>query len=228
MILKIFAFTAFYLFVVFSLFSQDADTATSVLPDSGDTSYLDGNSLKVEENPDQQIEMFAKKYDFNLEKGISSKMLSDGIMHIEPNLNSPETGVVIKQNEKVYAFKYFANERSWLIKYKSNWGFVEDFIVMAVKEEKFTSYKDQWDIPPKIKTSIKPKYTKEMKDAGLEGNVELKVYISDKGVVDQTIILKGIDGLNDAAIKAVNNAKFEPAKKNGAKIGVWVPMRINF
>ncbi len=206
-------------------FSQQADSMGNANPE------IDSVIVReevTETNPEQRKLLIAGKYNLSLEKGISSKMLSDGVMHEEPDLTSSSMDFTIKQNEKVYAYKYFPHERSWLINYKSDWGFVADYIIMAVKEETITSYKGQWDVPPKIKTSINPKYPKEAKKAKLEGSVEVKIFIDEKGMVAQTIILNGIDGLNDAAIEAINKAKFEPAQKNGKKKGVWVPTRIKF
>jgi protein TonB len=99
---------------------------------------------------------------------------------------------------------------------------------MAIKEDVPISYKEQWDVAPQIKSKIEPKYPKEAKDAGITGNVEVKIFIDDSGKVTETIILNGIDGLNDAVIDAINKARFEPAVKKGKKVGVWMPMRINF
>jgi len=232
MIIKIVVFVTINLFVITSLFSQKADTNIAIVPEAGSSQYQNNNA----DDPNSGLEdsgleirknEIVEKYNLDLDRGLSSKMLSDAAMHVNPDLSSPDM-VIVKQNERVYAYKYFPEHRSWLINYKSKWGFIEDYVIMAVKEDVPSSYKDQWDSPPKLTTSIKPKYTREMKDAGLEGNVELKIFISKKGVITQTIILNGIDGLNDAAIKAINKAKFEAAKKNGKKVGVWVPMRINF
>ena len=232
MILKIFVFVTINLFSFTILFSQGVDTNVAIVPDSGSARFEDNNAA----NPNSGLEEsglelrkkeIVEKYSIDLDRGISSKLLSDATMHVDPDLSSPDMGSV-KQNERVYAYKYFPDSRSWLINYKSKWGFIADYVIMAVKEEMPSSYKDQWDSPPKLTSAIKPKYTKEMKNAGLEGNVELKIFINKKGVITQTIILNGIDGLNEAAIEAINKAKFEPAKKDGEKVGVWVPMRINF
>jgi TonB family protein len=213
--------------------AQHVDSLSIAKSGKVDSSLLNGEGSPTNAeletiDPERQKQIIADKFDLTLENGISSKMLSNGVLFREPDLNSSPMDIIIQQNEKVYAYKYFVHERCWLINYKSNWGFVEDYLIMAVKEQDFTSYKDQWDTPPKIKTSINPKYPKEAKKAKVEGSVELRIFIDDKGVVTQTIILNGIDGLNDAAIEAINKAKFEPAQKNGKKTGVWVPTRIKF
>lgn len=210
------------LFCLTSTYSQQDDSINSNEDISEQNADLED---LVREQRKQEI---VTKYDLSLETALTAKLLSEGAIHLEPDLSSPVMDFTIKRSESVYAYKYFIDQRCWLINYKSSWGFIEDYLIMAVKEQDNTSYKDQWDAPPKIKTSIKPKYPKEAKDAGLEGSVEVKIFINEKGQVTQTIILKGIDGLNDAAIEAINKAKFEPAKKNGKKTGVWVPTRIKF
>ena len=233
MILKLLFISILCVFGSSQVLPQQVDSLNIAGSDVVDTNFLDesGSSTDSKDlsfDANQQKLLFAEKYDLNLDNGISSKMLIDRALHESPDLNSPDLGFVIKQNEKVYAYKYFPDQRCWLINYKSFWGFVEDYSIMAVKEESFTSYKDQWDVPPKTKTSLKPKYPKEAKKAGIEGSVEVKIFINEKGVVVNTIIIKGIDGLNDAAIEAINKVRFEPAKKNGKKISVWVPSRIKF
>jgi TonB family protein len=154
--------------------------------------------------------------------------LGEGILREGPEQQSLKTQIRIPSNEIVSAIKYMPEHRCWLINYKEHWGFIEDYLIMAIKEETQMDYKDQWDVGPQIKNSIKPVYPDDARAAKLEGNVELKIFINEKGSVTETIIINGIEGLNDAAINAINKARFEPAVKNGKKVGVWVPMRINF
>ncbi len=167
------------------------------------------------------------KYNVVNKTGVNARMVGSGELHETPDPKS-NTIITINDKEVVKAIKYFPENRCWLIEYKDFIGFINVTQIMAISSNEKTDYKSQWDVPPRIKTSIKPKYTKEMKDAGLEGIVELKIFINEKGVVTKTIIMKGIDGLNNAAIDAINKAKFEPARKDGKKVEVWVPMRIKF
>lgn len=188
---------------------------------------LSSDTTTIKESNELDKNDYYIKYDVVNKTGFNARMVEDGDLHETPVPES-KTITTINAKEIVKAIKYFPDNRCWLIEYKNFIGFINVTKIMAISSNEKTDYKSQWDIPPKIKTSIKPKYTKEMKDAGLEGTVELKIFINEKGVVTKTIIMKGIDGLNIAAIDAINKAKFEPARKNGKKVEVWVPMRIKF
>lgn len=210
---KKFTFSIFYLILVLSLAGQNLDGSIS------EQASAENEKIKND---------FFMKYNLSPQNKISAKMLGAGTMRTAPEINSPKMDIVVAANESVSAYKYIPEHRCWLINYKDSWGFIEDYLIMAIKEESVMNYKDQWDVGPQIKTSIKPKYPEDAKTAKTEGNVELKIFINEEGQVTETIILNGIDGLNDAAIEAINKAKFEPAVKDGKKVGVWVPMRINF
>ena len=91
---------------------------------------------------------------------------------------------------------------------------------------KFISYND----PPVPLKAIRPKYPKAAKEAGIEGTVIVQVFVNEKGRVTETVILKGIpdSGLDEAAIKAIENVKFRPAKAGNKKVGSWVSIPVNF
>ena len=86
---------------------------------------------------------------------------------------------------------------------------------------------DDFAVPLK---PIRPKYPKVAKEAGIEGTVVVQVYVNEKGRVTETVILKGIpdSGLDEAAIKAIENVKFRPAKAGNKKVGSWVSIPVNF
>ena len=72
-------------------------------------------------------------------------------------------------------------------------------------------------------------YPEIAKKAGVEGKVYIKTFIDEKGNVTKTEILKGIgSGCDKAAIKAVKETKFTPAKQRGKLVKVQVVVPIMF
>ena len=67
-------------------------------------------------------------------------------------------------------------------------------------------------------------------EAGIEGTVIVQAFINNKGVVEDTMILKGIPntGLNEAALEAVKRTRWKPARQRDKKVGVWMSIPINF
>ncbi|MEZ5197712.1 MAG: energy transducer TonB [Bacteroidales bacterium] len=207
------------------LFSQNLDSATTQNSEN-QIATEQPNELNSEENIQKQ--KIFRKYNITGKNKITAKMLGAGSLRFGPESDASRMNFEIPANEIVYAIKYMPEQRCWLVNYQEYWGFIEDYLIMAIKEDASFSYKDQWDKPPAIKTKISPVYPDEVPGIRKEGNVEVKIFIDEKGNVTETIIMNGIEGLNDAAINAINKARFEPAVKDGKKVGVWVPMRINF
>lgn len=73
-------------------------------------------------------------------------------------------------------------------------------------------------------------YPKIAMEAGVEGVVIIQVFIDKKGRVKETIVMKGIpgSGLNEAAMSAIRNTRFKPAKQRDRAIGVWMSIPVNF
>jgi len=92
-----------------------------------------------------------------------------------------------------------------------------------------------YDEPPEIIGGIEAlrrnaKYPEIAKEAGVEGTVVIQAYISDKGIVEDVIIIKGLPntGLDQAAIDAVKKTRFKPAKQRDRNVGVWYSIPITF
>ena len=65
---------------------------------------------------------------------------------------------------------------------------------------------------------------------GYEGVVLLKVLVLESGEVGDLVLQKdsGYQVLNEAAVEAVQNWIFIPAKKNGKAMSSWVTVPIKF
>ncbi len=87
-----------------------------------------------------------------------------------------------------------------------------------------------YDKAPIPKSPIRPEYPEIAMEAGIEGTVIVQAFINNKGIVEDTMILKGIPntGLNEAALEAVKRTRWKPARQRDKKVGVWMSIPINF
>lgn len=86
------------------------------------------------------------------------------------------------------------------------------------------------DDKPKLMQHTKPEYPKEAYSMRIEGSVRVMFAINDKGEVINPIIVKSNppDVFEKAALNAVKQWKFKPAKKNGEVVNVKMVVPINF
>lgn len=87
-----------------------------------------------------------------------------------------------------------------------------------------------YDDPPVARTPINPVYPEIAQEAGIEGTVIVQAFINAKGIVEETIILKGVPntGLDEAAALAIKNTRFKPAKQRDRPVGVWISIPVHF
>ena len=87
-----------------------------------------------------------------------------------------------------------------------------------------------YDDPPVARSAINPVYPEIAQEAGIEGTVIVQAFINDKGVVEETIILKGVPntGLDEAAAEAIMGTRFKPAKQRDRPVGVWISIPVHF
>ena len=73
-----------------------------------------------------------------------------------------------------------------------------------------------YDDAPYPINPIRPIYPEVAQEAGIVGVVLVQAFIDKMGIVKETNILKGIPntGLDEAAVRAIRETKFEPAKYN--------------
>ena len=87
-----------------------------------------------------------------------------------------------------------------------------------------------YDDPPVALSPIRPNYPELAQEAGIEGVVVVQAFIDKKGRVKETLILKGVPntGLDEAAMDAIRNTRFRPAKQRERSVGVWISIPVNF
>lgn len=206
---------------VFLLFF-DLSPSISQTPDS-----IENNPNENQVQNIQEQQGFTAKYGLDNLRGIRAKMLDEGQLRSEPDNTSQLLNIRVPKDEIVYVYRYFGDEKCWAAKYGENWGFLDDYLIFPVRETEPESA-SKYDVPPQLKSKIKPVYPEEAKQAGIKGKVYIKVYIDKDGVAKETIILQGIDELNDAAVEAVKEARYGPAKLKGKPVGVWVNLSLEF
>lgn len=75
-----------------------------------------------------------------------------------------------------------------------------------------------------------PEYPEMASLAGVEGAVTLWVYVDAFGVVREVELMQssGVGSLDQAALAAALNTRWNPARNNNAPVGVWTSLRYNF
>lgn len=82
---------------------------------------------------------------------------------------------------------------------------------------------------PRLLQEVKPDYTEEARQRGVEGDVELEIVVKSNGSVGDVRILRGLGaGLDQRAIAAVRQWRFAPARRLNAPIDVIVEVAVEF
>lgn len=82
---------------------------------------------------------------------------------------------------------------------------------------------------PVLISEVRISYPDEAKKAGIEGPVVMDLLIDEQGVVRQVALLKGPGfGLNEAALTAIKNFQFRPAKIKDQSVAVKIRYTYRF
>ena len=100
------------------------------------------------------------------------------------------------------------------------------------KKEKSETEFQKLDVMPQVDISQLAKlikYPEEARKKGIEGIVNVKAFVNEKGKVEKVKIEKSANKIfNNAAIDAVKNASYTPGKIKDKNVGAWVVIPINF
>ena len=102
--------------------------------------------------------------------------------------------------------------------------------VRAQDQEVFKSHEAGITLPKPIH-QVRPQYTKEAMAAGIEGPVLLTLVVQKDGTVGQVTIVRSLDkvyGLDESAITAARQWRFEPGQKDGKAVTVEVTLELTF
>ncbi len=82
-------------------------------------------------------------------------------------------------------------------------------------------------VAPKVVHQVMPEYSGQ--GFRLDGTVLLRIVIDSKGVVKKTRVVRGVArDVDDCAIKAVREWRFQPAAKDGKPVAVSMDIEIRF
>lgn len=83
--------------------------------------------------------------------------------------------------------------------------------------------------PPIVLREVRPTYTEQARQRGITGEVVLEIVVLHDGSVGRVRVLTGLgSGLDERAIEAVRQWKFEPARLRGAPVDVMVEVAVEF
>jgi protein TonB len=71
-------------------------------------------------------------------------------------------------------------------------------------------------------------YPKAARDAGIQGTVMVMAQVLADGSVGEARVVKSIPGLDEAAVLAVKQYRFRPARQQGKPVAMWVGVPVKF
>jgi protein TonB len=84
-------------------------------------------------------------------------------------------------------------------------------------------------VPHKLIFTPKPVYTDEGIEGRVQGVVKISAVLAANGTVQEVRVVRSLGhGLDEAAIQAVRNTKFDPATRGGVRIPVTVTFNVTF
>lgn len=81
---------------------------------------------------------------------------------------------------------------------------------------------------PLLTKQVSPKYPEVARKSGVQGTILVRVLIGKDGAVKQAEILKGKVVFHKAALTAVRQYEFSPARQNDRPVPVWMALPIRF
>lgn len=85
-----------------------------------------------------------------------------------------------------------------------------------------------FDELPQLLSIRAPVYPELVRQAGIDGTVLVKVFVTRAGKVKQAVAMDGPEALWDAAVAAAKTALFAPAKQGDNPVDVWVMIPVTF
>lgn len=83
--------------------------------------------------------------------------------------------------------------------------------------------------PPSLQREVKPVYTDEGRRRGIQGDVVMEVVVRADGTIGAVKVLQGLGaGLDQRAIEAVRQWRFDPARRRGTPVDVMVEIAVEF
>lgn len=81
---------------------------------------------------------------------------------------------------------------------------------------------------PEAVDKVRPEYPEGARRRGIEGQVDVDALIGADGLVQDAYVRRTVPGLDDAALDAVWQWRFNPARSGGKPVPVWVRVPVKF
>ena len=81
---------------------------------------------------------------------------------------------------------------------------------------------------PSAAERVAPSYPESARAKGVQGTVMVQALVGRDGRVLDARVTSGVPGLDEAAIEAVRQWRFEPARTQGRPVAVWVAVPVKF
>jgi TonB family protein len=99
-------------------------------------------------------------------------------------------------------------------------------------QDKPKAYRPGGDVkPPRLVSEVKPNYTPEAMEARIQGSLKLEAVVLDTGDVGDVEVTQSLDdiyGLDNEAVKALKQWRFEPGTKDGKPVAVLIEVEMSF
>ncbi|MBN1433860.1 energy transducer TonB [Candidatus Fermentibacterales bacterium] len=85
--------------------------------------------------------------------------------------------------------------------------------------------------PPYCTYRPVPQYPDIARQAGVEGTVQLQLFVSESGRVERVLVAQssGLSSLDSAAVSSARNSSWLPARRDdGTAVGIWTAMMYRF
>jgi protein TonB len=84
-------------------------------------------------------------------------------------------------------------------------------------------------IAPRLLSKVNPSYTQDALSANIQGSVWLEVVVTSAGTPTEIRVVRSLDpGLDQEAITAVRQWRFEPGRLSGSAVAVVVTIVLDF
>lgn len=171
---------------------------------------------------------FSEKYEFDMRFNTFKEVNRNTYLFLGPELEMKDLIKPVPKGAVVKAYKHFKSENTWAVKYENDWGFISSDLLTKLESYQEPIDEENLDVPPQLLSKLSIKYPSKARREGIQGEVVLRILVSNTGEVAVVEVEKSIPQLDSAAVSAAEKLRFKPAKKYGRPVDVWVRVPLNF
>jgi protein TonB len=105
---------------------------------------------------------------------------------------------------------------------------LEDLLAPVFEERARPEPLTSFEVPPVLRRRVDPVYPALARQAELEGTVGLLIVVDGSGSVESAEVVSSIPGLDEAAVAAVLQWEFEPARQRDVPVRVRIFQTVRF